>query len=128
MILIELVSWMLLPGYFNALWFYDKQATQEVAYAKYVDGTSAFYIIPRNSIIMLDVLVREIHEYCMEHKMKLNPKNCKEMNVNFMNNSITTMRPINVGNQEVEWVKPDQKILKTLQQWKGKREQMTFHF
>ena len=53
---------------------------------------------------MLDVVVREIHDYCIEHKMKLNPKNCKDMYVNFMKNLITTMQPISVGNQEVERV------------------------
>ena len=36
--------------------------------------------------------------------MKLNPKKCNEMYVNFMKNSITAMRPISVGNQEVERV------------------------
>ena len=71
---------------------------------KYVDDTTAFEIIPRNSISMLDVVVREIHDYCIEHRMKLNPKKCKEMYVNFMKNSITAMRPITVGNQEVERV------------------------
>ena len=71
---------------------------------KYVDDTTAFEIIPRNSISMLDVVVREIHDYCIEHRMKLNPQKCKEMYVNFMKNSITAMRPITVGNQEVERV------------------------
>ena len=45
---------------------------------KYVDDTTAFEIIPRNSISRLDVVVREIHDYCTEHKMKLNPKNVKK--------------------------------------------------
>ena len=71
---------------------------------KYVDDTTAFEIIPRNSISRLDVVVREIHDYCIEHKMKLNPQKCNEMYVNFMKNSITAMRPISVGNQEVERV------------------------
>ena len=71
---------------------------------KYVDDTTAFEIIPRNSISMLDVVARESHDYCTEHKMKLNPQKCKEMYVNFMKNSITAMRPITVGNQEVERV------------------------
>ena len=68
---------------------------------------TAFEIIPRNTISMLDVVVRKIHDYCKEHKMKLNPKKCKEMYVNFMKNSITAMRPISVGvgNQEVERVR-----------------------
>ena len=68
---------------------------------KYVDDTTTLEIIPRNSFSMLDVVVREIHDYCIEHKMKLNPRKC---NVNFMKNSITAMRPISVGNQGVERV------------------------
>ena len=72
---------------------------------KYVDDTTAFEIIPRNAISILDVVVREIHDYCIEHKMKLNPKKCKEMYVNFMKNSITAMRPISVGNQGAERVR-----------------------
>ena len=64
----------------------------------YVDDTTAFEIIPRNSISTLDIVVREIHDYCIEHKMKLNPQKCKEMYVNFMKNSITMMPPISVGN------------------------------
>ena len=71
---------------------------------KYVDDTTAFEIIPRNSISMLAVVVREIHDYCIEHKMKLNPKKCNEMYVSIMKNSISAMRPISVGNQEVERV------------------------
>ena len=34
--------------------------------------------------------------------MKLNPKKCKEMYINFMKNSVTALRPINVGHKEVE--------------------------
>ena len=37
--------------------------------------------------------------------MKLNPQKCKEMYVNFMKNSITAMRPISIGNQNVERVR-----------------------
>ena len=36
--------------------------------------------------------------------MKLNPKKCNEMYVSIMKNSISAMRPISVGNQEVERV------------------------
>ena len=64
---------------------------------KYVDDTTAIEIIPRNSTRMLDLVVREIHDYCMEHKMILNlPK--------MVRTSITAMRPIGVGNQEEERV------------------------
>ena len=72
---------------------------------KYVDDTTTFDIIPRNAISVLGIVVREIHDYCIEHKMKLNPKKCKEMYVDFMKNSITTLRPISSGNKEVERVR-----------------------
>ena len=72
---------------------------------KYVDDTTAFEIIPRNSVSVLDIVVREIHDYCIEHKMELNPKKCKEMYVDFMKNSITTLQPISIGNKEVERVR-----------------------
>ena len=39
--------------------------------SKYVDDTTAFEIIPRHSFSLLDLVVREIHDYCIEHKMKL---------------------------------------------------------
>ena len=35
-------------------------------------------IIPRNSKSMLDVAVRDIHDYCISHGMRLNPKKFKE--------------------------------------------------
>ena len=71
--------------------------------SKYVDGTTTFEIIPRNSISIPDLVVREIHDYCIEHKMKLKPKICKEiMYINFMKNSVTALRPISVGYKEVE--------------------------
>ena len=44
----------------------------------YVDDTTPFEIIPRNSISIPDLVVREIHDYCVEYKMKLNPKKCKK--------------------------------------------------
>ena len=34
--------------------------------------------------------------------MRLNPKNCKEMVVNFIGNPNTIMRPLYIGNQMVE--------------------------
>ena len=40
--------------------------------------------LSQETISMLDVVVVEIHDYCNEHKMKLNPKKCKEMYINFL--------------------------------------------
>ena len=42
---------------------------------KYVDETTVFEIMPRNSTSLLDFAGRDIHKYCMEHSMRLNPKN-----------------------------------------------------
>ena len=41
---------------------------------KYVDDTTVFEIMPRNSTSLLDFAVRDIHKYCMEHSMRLSPK------------------------------------------------------
>ena len=49
------------------------------------------------------ILLFEIKKnYCKEHSMRLNPRNCKEMVVNFMGNPNTIMRPLYIGNQMVE--------------------------
>ena len=69
---------------------------------KYVDHTTIFEVIPHNSSSLLDFAVRDIHNYCMEHIMGLNPKKCKEMVVNFMGNPNTIMKPLYIGNQIVE--------------------------
>ena len=42
------------------------------------------------------ILLLEIYRdnYCIEHSMRLNPKKCNEMIVNFMGNPNTIMRPL----------------------------------
>ena len=70
-----------------------------------VDDTTLFEIIPRNSFRILDVVVREIHDYCIENKMTPNPEKCKEMYINFMKISVTALRLINIGYMEVERVR-----------------------
>ena len=37
--------------------------------------------------------------------MKLNPKKCKEIYINFITNSVTSLRPICVGYKEVERIR-----------------------
>ena len=53
---------------------------------KFVDDTAALEILPRNGISLLNVAVNDIHKFSIEHNMKLNPKKCKEMLINFMQN------------------------------------------
>ena len=50
---------------------------------KFVYDTTALQILPRNSISLLNVAVNDIHKVSIEHNMKLNPKKCKEMLINF---------------------------------------------
>ena len=71
---------------------------------KFVDDTSALEIIPRNSISLLNFAVSDIHEFADEHNMKLNPKKCKEMLINFLHNPNFSLRPIQIGNNIVERV------------------------
>ena len=71
---------------------------------KYVDDTTIFEIIPNNSISLLGLTVRDMHDYCIDHSMKLNLKTCKEMVVNFMGNPCVVMRPLSVGNCMIERV------------------------
>ena len=46
---------------------------------KYVDDTSALETIPRNSISYLNTTVDKIHQFSINHNMKLNTLKCKEM-------------------------------------------------
>jgi len=72
--------------------------------AKYVDDTTVLELLPRNSISILNLAVRGTHNFCIEHKMKLNPLKCKEMLINFMRYPNTVMQPICIGNHQLERV------------------------
>ena len=71
---------------------------------KFVDDTTALDILPRNGVGLLNVAVNDINKFSIEHNMKLNPKKCKEMLINFMQNDNFTTRPIVLGNNTVERV------------------------
>ena len=68
------------------------------------DLTTALEILLRNGISLLNVAVKDIHKFSIKHNMKLNPKKCKEMLINFMQNDNFTTRPIVLGNNTVECV------------------------
>ena len=72
--------------------------------AKYVDDTTVVEILPRNSISLLDLAVRDTHSFCSDHKMRLNPLKCKEMLINFMEYPNTVIPPIYIGNHQLERV------------------------
>ena len=71
---------------------------------KYVDDTTVVEILPRNSINLLDLAVRDTHSFCIDRKMKLNPRKCKEMLINFKEYPNTVIPPICTGNHQLERV------------------------
>ena len=72
---------------------------------KYVDDVTILEVIPSKSLRILDIAVRDIHDYSVSHRMKFNPKECNELVINFMADPNTVMRTIWIGNQVVETVK-----------------------
>ena len=71
---------------------------------KFVDDTSAIEILPRNSISLLNSIVSDIHNFSMDHNMRLNPIKCKEMFINFLLYPNFTLRPLVVGSNAIEGV------------------------
>ena len=71
---------------------------------KFVDDTSAFEIIPRNSISLLNTAVFDAQDFTIAHNMKLNPTKCKEMLINFLHNSNFMLRSIIIGSNLIECV------------------------
>ena len=66
---------------------------------KFLDDTSAFEIIPRNSISLLNTAVFDAQDFTIAHNMKLNPTKYKEMLINFLHNSNFMLRSIIIRQQ-----------------------------
>ena len=77
---------------------------------KFVEDSTALEIIPRNSLSYLNTAVSDTHRFEMAHRMRFNPKKCKERLINFMIKPNFTIRPINLGDNAIERV-PKYKIL-----------------
>ena len=71
---------------------------------KFVDDTSAIEILPRNSISLLNSAATDIHQFVIDHNMRINPPKCKEMLINFMHYSNFSLSPIIIGNKVIERV------------------------
>lgn len=69
-----------------------------------MDDLKAVEIIPRNSISVMHMLAIEIQQYCTDHRMRLNPKKCKEMVVNFMSNPNIASRDLIINGIQMESV------------------------
>ena len=71
---------------------------------KFVDNTSAIEILPKNSISLLNSTFSDIHNFSVNHNMRLNPIKCKEILINFMLYPNFTLRPLVVDNNGIERV------------------------
>ena len=69
-----------------------------------VDDTSVIEILPRNSISLLNSAVSDIHQFVMDHNMRQNHSQYKEMLINFMHYSNFSLSPILIGNKVIERV------------------------
>ena len=71
---------------------------------KFVDDTSAIEMLPKNSISLLNSAVSDLHNFSVDHNMRLNPIKCKKMLINFMLYPNFTLRPLVVDNNGIERV------------------------
>ena len=73
---------------------------------KFVADSTALEIIPRNSISFLNVVpASDIHIFAISHNIKLNPAKCKEMFINSLHISNSSLNPTVMGNNIIERVK-----------------------
>ena len=66
---------------------------------KFVNNTTAFEIIPRDSISLLDLSANIINDFVVSHNMKRNLGKCKEMLISFVQDPNFLLKPINLGNK-----------------------------
>ena len=71
---------------------------------KYVDDTTVFEIIPRCSPSYLQFIVNEIEDFASLRGMRLNPKKCKELQVNFLNYQPGPPRGLVLGSTSISQV------------------------
>ena len=65
---------------------------------KFVDDLTVLEVVPRNSPpSLLNVVVDDIHPFAVNKNMRLNPRKCKAMNVDFLHYNNCVPRPIAVG-------------------------------
>ena len=71
---------------------------------KGVGDTTVLELLLHNSISILNLAVRDTHNFFIEPKMKLNPLKSKEMLINFMKYPNNIIQAICIGNHQLEHV------------------------
>ena len=74
------------------------------ARVKYVDDTTILEIIPRCSPSYLQHIVNDINQFASARGMRLNPKKCKELRINFLEYSPFTPPTLDLGGVSVQLV------------------------
>ena len=69
-----------------------------------MDDLTVLEVVPRNSPSLLNVVVDDIHAFAVNNNMRLNPRKCKSMTVDFLHYSSCVPRPIAVGGSDIEQV------------------------
>ena len=72
--------------------------------AKYVDDLTVMEIVPRSSLSLLNHIVDDIHFFALDNNIKLNPRKCNTMIVDFLQYNSCVPRPIAVGGSQIEQV------------------------
>lgn len=66
--------------------------------------TFVMEILPRNSPSILNFIVNDIQAFACTNNMRLNPKKCKTMAVDFLHYNSCISRPIDIGGNTIEKV------------------------
>ena len=61
---------------------------------KFVDDLTVLKVVPRNSPSLLNVVVDDIHAFAFNNNMRLNPRKCKTVTVDFLHYNSCVPRPI----------------------------------
>ena len=71
---------------------------------KFVDDLTVLEVVPRNSPSLLNIVVDDIHVFAVNNNMRLNPRKCKTMTVDFLRCNSCVLRAIAVGGSDIEQV------------------------
>ena len=61
-------------------------------------------VAPRNSPSFLNLVFDDIHPFAVNNNMRLNPRKCKTMTVDFLHYNSCVPRPVAVGRSDIEQV------------------------
>ena len=61
---------------------------------KFVDDLTVLEVVPRNSPSLLNEVVDYIHAFAVNNNMRLNPRKCKTVTVDFLHYNSCVPRPI----------------------------------